>query len=194
MATWFFEPGHTAAMFRARHMMVTYVRGHFKNVSGSLVFDPENPTQSSADVAIDAAAIWTGQPQRDAHLRSADFLDVEHHPWITFKGNQVEVAGARDYILRGALTIRGVCREVELNVRYLGQWLTPWWEEEGGKWIDKGPKVRAGFVAKTRINRHDFGVSWNDVVDKGGVVVGNTVDITIDAEAILEGQNGGAKA
>ena len=193
MATWFFEPGHTAAMFRARHMMVTYVRGHFKNVSGSLVFDPESPAQSSADVVIDAAAIWTGQPQRDAHLRSADFLDVENHPRITFKSNQVEVAGARDYILRGALTIRGVSREVELNVSYLGQWLTPWWEEEGGKWIDKGPKVRAGFVAKTRINRHDFGVSWNDVVDKGGVVVGNTIEITIDAEAILEGENEDAR-
>jgi len=117
MATWFFEPGHTAAMFRARHMMVTYVRGHFKNVSGSLVFDPENPAQSSADVTIDAGAIWTGQPQRDAHLRSADFLDVEHHPRITFTGNQVEVAGARDYILRGALMIRGVSHDVELKVR-----------------------------------------------------------------------------
>jgi len=86
MAKWFFEPGHTAAMFRARHMMVTYVRGHFKNVSGSLVFGPENPAQFSADVAIDAAAIWTGQSQRDAHLRSADFLDVENHSRITFKG------------------------------------------------------------------------------------------------------------
>ena len=193
MATWFFEPGHTAAMFRARHMMVTDVRGHFKNVSGSLLFDPENPAQSSADVTIDAGTIWTGEPQRDAHLRSADFLDVENHPRITFKGNQVEVAGARDYILRGALTIRGGSREVELSVSYLGQWLTPWWEEEGGKWVDKGPKVRAGFVAKTRINRHDFGVSWNDVVDKGGGVVGNTIDITIDAEAILEGQDEGAK-
>ena len=193
MGTWLFEPGHTAAMFRARHMMVTYVRGHFKNVSGSLVFDPENPAQSSAEVAIDAAAVWTGQPQRDAHLRSADFLDVENHPRITFKGNQVEVTGARDYTLRGALMIRGVSREVELNVSYLGEWLTPWWEEEGGKWVDKGPRVRAGFVAKTRINRHDFGVSWNDVVDRGGVVVGNTIDITIDAEAILEGQDDGAR-
>ena len=193
MATWFFEPGHTAAMFRARHMMVTYVRGHFKNVSGSLVFDPENPAKSSADVTMDAGTIWTGQPQRDAHLRSADFLDVENHPRITFRGDQVAVAGACDYILRGALTIRGVSREVELNVSYLGQWLTPWWEEEGGKWVDKGPKVRAGFVAKTRINRHDFGVSWNDVVDKGGVVVGNTIDITIDAEAILEEQDEGAR-
>ena len=162
-------------------------------MSGSLVFDPENPAQSSADVTIDAGTIWTGQPQRDAHLRSADFLDVENHPRITFKGTQVEVAGARDYILRGALTIRGVSREVELNVSYLGQWLTPWWEEDGGKWVDKGPKVRAGFVAKTRINRHDFGVSWNDVVDKGGVVVGNTIEITIDAEAILEGENEDAR-
>ena len=80
MGTWLFEPGHTAAMFRARHVMVvTYVRGHFKNVSGTLVFDPENPARSSAEVVIDAAAIWTGQPQRDAHLRSADFLDVENH-------------------------------------------------------------------------------------------------------------------
>jgi polyisoprenoid-binding protein YceI len=193
MGTWLFEPGHTAAMFRARHMMVTYVRGHFKNVSGSLVFDPENPAQSSADVTIDAAAIWTGQPQRDAHLRSADFLDVENHPRITFKGNQVEVAGARDYTLRGALMIRGVSREVELNVSYLGEWLTPWWEEEGGQWVDKGPRVRAGFVANTRINRHDFGVSWNDVVEKGGVVVGKTIDITIDAEAILDGPDDGAR-
>lgn len=193
MARWTFEPGHTAAEFCARHMMVTYVRGHFKNVSGSLVFDPENPGQSSAEVTIDAGTIWTGQPQRDAHLRSADFLDVENHPRITFAGHQVEVAGARDYIVRGALTIRGVSREVELRVNYLGQWRTPWWEEHDGKWIDKGPKVRAGFVAKTRINRHDFGVSWNDVVDKGGVVVGNTIDITIDAEAILEGQDEGAR-
>jgi len=189
MATWFFEPGHTAAMFRARHMMVTYVRGHFKNVSGSLVFDPENPATSSVEVTIDAGTIWTGQPQRDAHLRSADLLDVEHYPRITFTGNQVEIAGARDYILRGTLTIRGVSREVKLKVNYLGQWRTPWWEEQDGKWIDKGRRMRAGFVAKIRIDRHDFGVSWNDVVDKGGVVVGKLIDITIDAEAILEGED-----
>jgi len=180
-------------MFRARHMMVTYVRGHFKNVSGSLVFDPENPAQSSADVTIDAGTIWTGQPQRDAHLRSADFLDVEHHPSITFTGNQVESVGAHDYILRGTLMIRGVSREVKFKANYLGQWRTPWWEEKDGIWTDMGPRVRAGFVAKTRINRHDFGVSWNDVVDKGGVVVGNTIDITIDAEAILREQDEGAR-
>ena len=186
MAKWHFEPGHTAALFRARHMMVTYVRGHFKNVSGSLVFDPENPAESSVDVTIDVGTIWTGQPQRDAHLRSADFLDVEHHPWITFTGTQVQVAGARDYILTAALAIRGVSRDVKLRVNYLGQWRTPWWDEETGTGIDKGPRVRAGFVTKTSINRHDFGVSWNDVIDGGGVVVGATIDIFLDAEAIWE--------
>jgi len=88
--------------------------------------------------------------------------------------------------------IQGVSRDVKFKVNYLGQWRTPWWEEKDGKWTDLGPRARAGFVAKTRIKRHDFGVSWNDVVDKGGVVVGNTVDITIDAEAILGEQDEGA--
>ncbi len=182
MAEWFFEPGHTAAEFCARHMMVTHVRGHFKNVQGKLSFDPQNPRESRVQVRIDAKSIWTGEPERDAHLRSADFLDVEHHPEITFVGDKVEVVGDHDYILTGQLTIRGISRSVSLRVRYQGQWSTPWWE--GG--VDKGPKIRAGFLAQTRINRHDFGVSWNSTLDKGGVIVGNEVEITIDAEAILE--------
>jgi len=104
---------------------------------------------------MDAKSIWTGEPDRDAHLRSADFLDVEHHPEITFSGDKVEVVGDHDYVLRGMLTIRGISHDVSLKVRYLGQWATPWWE--GG--VDKGPKTRAGFLAETLINRHDFGVS-----------------------------------
>jgi polyisoprenoid-binding protein YceI len=182
MANWTLEPGHTAAEFCARHMMVTFVRGAFKDVHGTLKFDPTNPGDSSVEVRIDAAGIWSGEPDRDGHLRNTDFLDVEKHPEITFKGNRVEVIGDHDYALTGNLTIRGVTREVTLNITYLGQWETPWWE--GG--VDKGPKTRAGFVAKTKINRHDFGVSWNAPLDRGGVVVGNIVDITIDAEAILE--------
>ncbi len=87
-----------------------------------------------------------------------------------------------DYLLTGDLTIRGVTRQVQLNVRYLGQWETPWWEDG----VDKGPKTRAGFMATTEINRHDFGVSWNAPLDKGGIVVGDIVEITIDAEAVLE--------
>jgi len=115
-------------------------------------------------------------------LRSADFLDVEHHPEITFNGNQVEIRGEHDYAVTGDLTIRGVTRQVCLNVSYLGRWETPWWEDG----VNKGPKTRAGFVATTKINRQDFGVSWQDTMDRGGIVVGNEIDITIDAEAILE--------
>ena len=182
MAKWFFEPGHTSAEFSVRHMMVTYVRGHFKNIRGSLSFDPANPFDASVEVTIDAAGLWTGEPDRDAHLRSADFLDVANHPIITFKGDQVEIIGENEATLTGDLTIRGITRSVPLRVRFLGRWQTPWWEDG----VDKGPKTRAGFMATASINRHEFGVSWNAPLDKGGVVVGNLVEITIDAEAILE--------
>ena len=182
MARWTFEPGHTAAEFSARHMMVSHVRGHFKDVHGTLNFDPKNAAGSSVEVVIDARKIWTGEPTRDEHLRSADFLDVENFPKISFFGNQVIVIGEVDYRVIGDLTIRGVSRPVTLEVHYLGQWPTPWWEDG----VDKGPRTRAGFIAKTTINRHDFGVSWNDKLDKGGIVVSDTVEITIDAEAILE--------
>lgn len=182
MARWFFEPGHTAAEFSVRHMMVTFVRGHFKNVDGTLVFDSANPRAASVEVTIDADGIWTGEPDRDAHLRSADFLDVENHPKITFKGNGVELIGENEAAVAGELTIRGATRTVLLRVRYLGQWQTPWWEDG----VDKGPKTRAGFTATTTIDRRDFDVSWNAPLEKGGVVVGNMIEITIDAEAILE--------
>src|SRR6266446_6505901 len=114
MAKWTFEPGHTAAEFSARHMMVTYVRGHFKDVHGSLNFDPKNPSASSVEVTIDARKIWTGEPARDAHLRSADFLDAEKFPEIAFRGHQVAVIGEVDYRVTGDLTIRGVTNPVEL--------------------------------------------------------------------------------
>src|SRR5437879_4137005 len=144
MAKWTFEPGHTAAEFCARHMMVTYVRGHFKDVHGALNFDPQNPAASAVEVTIDARKIWTGDPARDDHLRSADFLDAENFPEITFRGNQVVVIGEVDYRVTGQLTIRGASNPVTLEVHYLGQWQTPWWEDGA----DKGPKTRAGFVAK----------------------------------------------
>jgi len=137
VAKWTFEPGHTAAEFCARHMMVTHVRGHFKNVRGSLEFDPGNPQNSSVKVTLDATGLWTGEPQRDAHLRSADFLDVEHYPEITFRSTQVSLVGGHDYTLTGDLTIRGVTRRVTLKVTYLGQRQTPWWEDG----VDKGPKI-----------------------------------------------------
>jgi len=181
MAKWEFEPGHTAAEFRARHMMVTWVRGHFKDVHGTLDFDPEDPRAASVEVTIDANRLWSGEPDRDAHLKSADFLDVANHPTITFKARGAELLGADEASLAGDLTIRGVTKPAVLAVRYLGQWQTPWWEDG----VDKGPKTRAGFMATTRINRHDVGVDWNGTLDRGGIVVSDHVDITIDAEAIL---------
>lgn len=182
MARWVFEPGHTAAAFSARHMMVTNVRGHFKNVHGTLQFDEDDPRAASVEVTIDARGLSTGEAERDAHLRSPDFLDVDRHPEIRFVGSTSRLLSAHDLEVSGALTIRGTTRPVVLHVRYLGCWRTPWWE--GG--VDRGPKLRAGFVATARIDRHDFGVSWNAPLDRGGVVVGDDVEIVIDAEAILE--------
>jgi polyisoprenoid-binding protein YceI len=163
-------------------MMVTYVRGHFKNIRGRLNFDPTSPQNSSVEVEIDADGLWTGEPARDAHLRSADFLDVEHFHTITFRSREVNLVGDHDYSVLGDLSIRGVTRPCKLRVTYLGQWQTPWWEDG----VDKGPKARAGFLVTTAIDRRDFGVSWNAQLDRGGIVVGDLVEITIDAEAILE--------
>lgn len=182
MARWEFEPGHTAAEFSVRHMMVTEVRGHFKDVHGWLEFDPERPGEGEVEVVIDARQLWSGEPARDEHLKSADFLDVENHPEIRFHGSDVRVIGGHDLVVGGELTIRGVTRPVELEVRYLGRWQTPWWEGDE----DKGPKTRAGFVATARIDRHDFGVSWNGDLVAGGMVVGDDVKITLDVEAILD--------
>jgi polyisoprenoid-binding protein YceI len=178
---WVFEPGHSAAEFRARHMMVTWVRGSFKNIQGTLEFDPADPRKLTVETEIDASTCWTGVDARDNHLRSGDFLHCEQFPKMSFKSNAVEEVGPNDYRVTGDLTIRGVTKPATLSVRYLGSWETPWWEDG----VDKGPKTRAGFVAKTQLDRYDFGVSWNDSMLNGGVVVGPHVDIVIDVEAIL---------
>jgi polyisoprenoid-binding protein YceI len=177
MPIWIFEPGHTAAEFCVRHMMVTWVRGHFKNVQGSLVFDPENPATLSMEATISAAGIWTGEPQRDEHLRSGDFLDVVNHPVIAFKSTKSERTGGNDYQLTGELTIRGLTQPVMLSLRYLGTWRTPYQDAQ---------VTRVGFTGHTKINRHDFAVSWNSSLENAGIVVGSEVLITIDVEAILE--------
>jgi polyisoprenoid-binding protein YceI len=177
MPTWVFEPGHTAAEFCVRHMMVTWVRGHFKDIHGSLEFDPDSPATLSMQATIAARNVWTGEPQRDEHLRSADFLDVVIHPAITFQSTKAERVGASDYAVTGALTIRGLTRSVTLDLHYLGRWRTPYNEAQ---------VTRVGFTGKTRIDRHDFGVSWNSSMENAGLVVGTEVLITVDVEAILE--------
>jgi polyisoprenoid-binding protein YceI len=161
-------------------MMVTWVRGHFKNVQGSLEFDPNDPARSSVKAEIDARGIWTGEPQRDEHLRSADFLDVERHPRITFLSRAVQVLSPHEFLVSGDLTIHGVTQPVSLDVEYLGQWETPYWEDG----VDRGPMMRAGFVAQAVVDRHLYGVSWNSKLDRGGVVVGDKVFITLDIEAL----------
>src|SRR5439155_20486999 len=115
MAKWILEPGHTAAEFCARHMMVTYVRGHFKNIRGTLFFDPTNPRAASVEVTIDANGIWMGEPDRDAHLRSPDFMEAEKHHHISFMGNQVELLDDNDVIIYVELTIRGITRNLTLT-------------------------------------------------------------------------------
>ena len=174
LSKWTFEPGHTSAEFCVRHMMVTFVRGHFKNVHGTAEFDPEDPARSRVEVEIDAAGLWTGEPERDAHLRSDHFLDVARHPKITFRSTKVEPVTGHEYKVTGDLTLRGVTKPVVLDVRYHGQGRSPFKD------------TRAGFVGSTVINRHDFGASWNSAMESEGVVVGHDVLITIDAEAIRD--------
>lgn len=183
MARWIFEPGHSAAEFAVRHMMVSQMRGLFKNVQGRIDFDPDNPGSTAAvEAEIDAAGIWTGDEARDAHLRGADFLDVDRYPLITFISREVRRVGETDFTVSGELGLHGEIRPVSLETRYLGRWQCPYWE--GGR--DLGPVSRVGFTATATINRHEFGVSWNAPMDRGGVVVGAAVAITLDVEAILE--------
>jgi polyisoprenoid-binding protein YceI len=177
MATWIFEPGHTAAEFCVRHMMVTWVRGHFKDIHGRMEFDPQTRVLASVEATIQAKGLWTGEPQRDDHLRSTDFLDAAVHPSITFRSASVERVGSNDYRVQGPLSIRGVTRNVVLDCSYLGSWRTPY---------NEARVTRVGFTGQTRINRHDFGVSWHSAMENEGSVVGNDVLITLDVEAILE--------
>jgi polyisoprenoid-binding protein YceI len=181
MASWIFEPGHTEAEFRARHMMVTWVRGLFKDIRGRLEFDWDGCLGSTFEGRIDATKVWTGEPDRDAHLRSADFFDVEQHPEISFSGRLTERIGERDFKAEAELTIRGTTRNVPLDVTTLGEWETPFWDGDE----NRGAMRRIGFEARGRVDRHDFGVSWQDELPGGGVVVSNEIDLTIDVEAIL---------
>jgi polyisoprenoid-binding protein YceI len=172
---WKIDPSHTRAVFSVRHMMISNVHGQFDNVAGTVDFDEARPTQSSVDVQIEAASIDTRDERRDGHLKSADFLDAEHYPYLTFKSKRSEVIDDTHGRLYGDLTIRGVTREVVLAVEYNGQ--------------AKGPygQVSAGFTASTKINRKDWGLTWNMGLETGGVLVGDTVNISIELEIVKQG-------
>ncbi len=170
---WQIDPAHSAAHFSVRHLMISNVRGEFGKVSGNVVLDPSDPTKSTVEVIVDATTIDTREPQRDEHLRSADFFDVANHPAITFRSKQITAAGADRFKVTGDLTIRGVTRAVTFDV-------------EGPAPAIKDPwgNVRTGVSATAKINRKDFGLVWNALTEAGGVVVGDQVSITFEAELI----------
>jgi len=171
-SNWSIDATHSGINFSVRHMVVSKVRGRFARYSGAIHVDEDDITRSDAEVTIDAASIDTGTPQRDEHLRSADFFDVEKFPEIRFRSRRLEKLADDRYRLIGDLTIRDVTRETSLDVELGGRAKDPWGNE------------RLGFVAKAALDRKDFGLVWNQVLDAGGVLVGDRVDIELDVQAV----------
>jgi polyisoprenoid-binding protein YceI len=175
MSTYQIDTAHSSAQFKVRHMMIANVKGEFDKVSGTVNFDPANPTASTVEASIDVSTISTRDEQRDGHLKSADFLDVEKYPSITFKSKKVTSTGGDSFSVVGDLTIRDITKEVTLNV-----------EELTGEAKDPWGNMRRGATAKTRVNRKDFGMSFNVALEAGGFLVGEDVDLTIDVEMIRQ--------
>lgn len=174
-AKWVIEPTHTLVEFTVRHMMIANVKGRFSGVEGELVGDPNDLTDATINVSIDVATVDTRVADRDNHLRSADFFDVEKHPKMTFKSTKITRTGDGEYTVTGDLTIRGVTRPIDLQVKFEGAGKDPWGNQ------------RAGFSATGKLNRKDFGLTWNTVLETGGMLVGDEVKIHIEAELVKAG-------
>ena len=170
LSTWTLDPAHTEVGFEVKHMMFAKVRGRFTDVEGTLTIGSEDE-ESGASVVIGAASIDTGQAQRDEHLRSADFFDVERFPRLTFEGTALRRDEGR-LVLVGDLSIRDVVRRVELEVEESGRGVDPWGNE------------RVGFSATATIDRRDFGLTWNQALEAGGILVGHEVRIVIEVQAV----------
>ncbi len=178
MTTWNIDPAHTTLGFSARHMMITTVKGRFGELEGTVTMDDGDPARSSAEVTIRPSSIDTRNEQRDKHLRSADFLDVENHPIITFQSTGIQgnpASPGDSFVLQGDLTIRGATRPVTLEATYEGEGKDPW----GG--------TRRSFGATGKIDRREFGLTWNQALETGGVLVSNEVKIDIDVQLVGEG-------
>jgi polyisoprenoid-binding protein YceI len=171
---WKFDTVHSNVSFSVRHLMISRVHGSFKTWSGSLETDDADPANSQVQISIDVASVDTKEPQRDEHLRSADFFDAANHPKITFESVSVQSVDPEHFKVSGNLSIRGVSKPVTLDAEYFGRQKDPW----GGE--------RAGFSAKTSIDRRDFGLVFNIPLEGGGFVVGEKVDITLDVQAVKE--------
>jgi polyisoprenoid-binding protein YceI len=170
--TWQLDAVHTHVGFSVKHMMVSTVRGQFKQYSGALQIDPTDFARSSFEGEVDVASIDTGNSQRDDHLRTSDFFDVASHPKIKFASTRIESKGDGEFVVHGDLTIRGVTKPIALDVEFHGTSKNPW-----GKTV-------SGFGAKATINRRDFGVMYNALLETGGVAVGEKVKIEIEVEAV----------
>jgi polyisoprenoid-binding protein YceI len=173
---WNIDPAHSGVGFSVRHMVISKVRGRFAKFGGTIRIDEKDLTKSAVDVRVDAASIDTGIADRDTHLRSPDFLDVEKFGAITFKSRRVEKVSENQYRLVGDLTIRDATHEFAFDVEYGGLGKDPW------------GNVRAGFTAKGHLDRRDYGLHWNQVLEAGGVLVGERVDIDIELEAVKAAQ------
>lgn len=170
--TWSIDPAHSHVEFAVRHLMISTVKGRFGVVTGTLTTDESDPPKGEVEVSIDASSIDTREAQRDAHLKSADFFDVERFPAITFRGSRISDVSGDRFKLTGDLSIHGVTREVTLDVTSEGRGKDPW----GGE--------RAGFSATTKIKRSEFGLTWNQVLETGGIAVGDEIKIALDIEAV----------
>jgi len=170
LTTWTIDAAHSAAAFAVKHLMISTVRGRFSHLTGSVEFPEGDYAAGHVDVTIDASSIDTREDRRDAHLRSADFFDVERFPSLTFKSRKVQAVKGDTFQVVGDLTIRDITREVVLDVEAEGFQKDPW----GGQ--------RAGFSATTKINRKDFGLTWNQALETGGLLVGDDVKISLDVE------------
>jgi len=173
-STWQIDPAHTVVEFAAKHMMVSTVKGRFGEVAGTLTVDEANPERSSVTATIATASVDTGQQMRDDHLRSPDFFDAATYPEMTFRSTKVEHAGGDDWRVAGDLTIRGVTKPVVLDTEFDGQIL------------DAYGKHRAAFTATAQVNRKDFGLNWNGVIEAGGVVVGDKIKIELNIAAVRD--------
>ena len=169
---WNIDTAHSGIHFSVRHMVVSKVRGRFSKFAGTVRIDDADLARSSVEATIEAASIDTGVAERDDHLRSPDFFDVGKFPELKLKSTRIEKMGDDRYRVTGELTIRDVTREVAVDVEYGGKASDPWGNE------------RAGFTAKVAIDRKDFGLKWNQMLEAGGVLVGDRVDIELDVEAV----------
>ena len=171
---WQIDSAHSEVQFAVRHLMISTVRGQFERFGGTVDLNEADPIRSSVEVRIEAASINTRNEQRDAHLRSPDFLDADQYPYITFKSKRVEQDDGSHGRIVGDLTIRDVTNEVTLEVEYAGQATTPW------------GTTSAGFSAQTKINRSDWSLNWNQALEAGGVLVGEEIKISIEIEVVKQ--------